>query len=306
MLLAYGAAPTGGEGTSPPGAHRFWRINIAANDGDPNYVSIGELQFFSAESGGTDLFDGGSYTYSASHELGGDVAANAVGNSNSTEWVGQNDSAFPVWWKVDFGAGNPKEVLRFTMASQRIATGRTPTSFTLEYSDDNSNWAVAGTYVSAGWGTLQVRKFGVMAHRYWQINSVAVAGDFLAPSEIQLYDALGNNVNSGATVTANDPVESGSPALSNLTDGDLNTRCYWTSAVANDSPFYIRWDLGPSGAKKIVGVKQGGYNVSDECMESFDLQFSDDGSSWTTFGSSGGPLTYPGDNTLSGMYWFSS
>jgi hypothetical protein len=38
-------------------------------------------------------------------------------------------------------------------------------------------------------------------------------------------------------------------------------------------------------------------------MQGFTLQWSDDDSTWTTLGSKSG-LSYPGNNTLSGLYSF--
>lgn len=137
--------------------------------------------------------------------------------------------------------------------------------------------------------------------RYWRIVGLSVpAGDYFEVSEIQLLEG-GVNVNGSATVTS-----SHTPTFpfSYLTDGQLNTRCYWSALVAEGADFWIKWDFGAGVNKAISGVKQGGYDTSARYMYAFTLQYSDDGANWTPLGSKSG-LAYPGNFTLSSEYAFS-
>lgn len=139
---------------------------------------------------------------------------------------------------------------------------------------------------------------GSESHRYWRFTSLTVPGDYLEISELQLL--VGASVYSaGVTPTFSD--SAGGDGAGALTDGLLNTRNFWTQAVAQGGGFYIQFDLGV--ARGVNGVKQGGFDTSTRYMSGFSLQYSDDASSWTTLGSKSG-LTYPGNNTLSSVYSF--
>lgn len=134
------------------------------------------------------------------------------------------------------------------------------------------------------------------AARYWRINAVTVPGTFLELSELQFLS--GSTVFSG-TFTSN--VAPTNP-IARLSDGLLNASCYWTQAQAQDSGFYIQLDLGSSPGI-VDGVKQGGFDTSTRTMTAFTLQYSSNGTDWTTKGSKSG-LSYPGNNTLSTTYTF--
>jgi len=88
-------------------------------------------------------------------------------------------------------------------------------------------------------------------------------------------------------------------SLDFLTDNDTATRCYWDASTAEDSAFWIQYQFGT--AQAVDGVKQAGFDTSDRYMAGFTLQWSDNGSTWTTLGSKSG-LSYPGNNTLSSLY----
>lgn len=155
MLLAYGAAAA-----SAP--HRYWRILINANGGDTTYTALAEVEFYD-DLAGTNALTEGSPTpsFSASHVLGGQPASAAVDNVNTTEWIGDNNNSWPVWWKVDFTAGVEHDIQKFTMTSQQVVgTIRTPTAFELQYSDDGVVWTTKGApFSSTGWGNIELRTF---------------------------------------------------------------------------------------------------------------------------------------------------
>lgn len=139
------------------------------------------------------------------------------------------------------------------------------------------------------------------AHRYWRITNVSVPGtNLLEISELQLFEG-GNPVNALASKSSSHvPTE----PFSNLFDGSLTTRCYWSNAVVESgTSFWIKWDFGSGFDTKVDGVKQGGFDNSGRYMDGFTLQWSDDNAAWTTLGSKAG-LSYPGNNTLSSLYTF--
>ena len=133
-------------------------------------------------------------------------------------------------------------------------------------------------------------------HRYWQfIDLLVTEAGFFEVAEIQLL--------TGSTVVSEGKTYSSfsapTLALGNLFDGSTATRCYWTKTQIETSGFYIRIDLGT--AMDVDGVKQAGFDDSARYMNGFTLQYSDDGTAWTTYATKTG-LTYPGNNTLSSTY----
>jgi len=135
------------------------------------------------------------------------------------------------------------------------------------------------------------------SHRYWRFVGIAVpGGGFLEVSELQLFE--GATQATGATLSSSSAPVFG--AVADLADDNLSTRCYWTEAVAEDSAFWIQFDLGAGNDRPIDGFKQGGFDEANRCIEGCTLEFSDNASSWTALGSVSG-LTYPGNFTLSAL-----
>jgi hypothetical protein len=132
------------------------------------------------------------------------------------------------------------------------------------------------------------------AHRYWRVNGFAVSGAQLEISELVPHFG---GVSTQVQFTASD-TPGGGGALSNLIDGSLSTRVYWADTVAEAGGFWIRFDFG--GLAEVDGLKVGAYDDSSRYPSQLTLQYSDNGSTWTTWGSASG-LSYPGNNTLSAL-----
>lgn len=138
----------------------------------------------------------------------------------------------------------------------------------------------AARTVAAGGGT----------HRYWRWINIAVDGGYLEISELRVVDGSGTRY--AATMTASTAPDFGT--LASLADSDTESRPYWAASTAEDSGFWIQADLG--SAQPVAGMQVSSYDTSDRFPSDVTLQWSDDGSSWTTFGTWAG-LTYPGDKT---------
>lgn len=142
------------------------------------------------------------------------------------------------------------------------------------------------------------------AHQYWRITSITLGagGDYLEISDLQVFEDAAN-VTANATVTSSEvPLSDPGSPLSNLTDNNVGTRCYWPAAnVQTGESFWIKFDFG--AAQILNGVTQAGFDTSSRYMAAFSLQYSDNDSDWTTFGSKAN-LTYPGNGTFSNVYTF--
>jgi len=138
---------------------------------------------------------------------------------------------------------------------------------------------------------------GAGSHRYWRFVNLSVTdATFFEVAELQLLDGV-TVVSGGKTYSSQ--VAPDGLALSNLFDGNLSTRCWWTKTHIEDTGFYIQIDLGSS--MLVDGVKQAGFDDSARYMNGFTLQSSDDGSTWLTATTKTG-LSYPGNSTLSSTY----
>jgi hypothetical protein len=127
--------------------------------------------------------------------------------------------------------------------------------------------------------------------RYWRITNLSVSSSgYLEISEFGFW--FGAVQRTGTFTSATGPT---SGVFGNMTDGNLSTRVYWPKSDIT-STWWIRVDLGT--AQVVNGVKQGGFDTANRTISALTLQYSNDGTSWTTLGSASG-LSYPGDNTLS-------
>jgi hypothetical protein len=123
-------------------AHRYWRLSHMAIPGGAGGASFGEVAFASSL-GGVNLCAGG--TASASSVFDAPYVASAALDGNpATLWsaLGSDTDAY---WQYDFGAGVVVREIRITARSDRFAVGFSPTSYTLQWSDDGAVWTTVET-----------------------------------------------------------------------------------------------------------------------------------------------------------------
>ena len=152
-------------------AHRYWRVYITATNGATNpVVQIAELQMRETAGGADAIPDQTSdtnplavsvssrwsSTFAAWKAMDDSIGANSL-------WVCQSGASLPQWIKVDFGAGNEKDIVEITL--QAFSSGGDdvspmPRDFEVEWSDDNSAWTSAHSVTgSTGWSDAEVRTF---------------------------------------------------------------------------------------------------------------------------------------------------
>ncbi|MGL5785144.1 MAG: hypothetical protein ACRCYZ_06825 [Alphaproteobacteria bacterium] len=151
--------------------YRYWRIYITANDGDSQYTSLDSMELFDTGAVG----DGGSGHLDNYATAQANYSESSFDSSNSTawemrpvnnglEWVTASGQHVPAWAAFDFGS--PRKVTRYYLKSQRVVTGRTPTSWQIQ--GNNTSAAAGAPWVtvssvsgSTGWSVLETRHFGV-------------------------------------------------------------------------------------------------------------------------------------------------
>jgi F5/8 type C domain len=136
-------------------AHRYWRIMMNASAG--NAFSLAEIQFRTV-AGVSRPFSGG--TASAYNSYPGYPPAQATDGDNATFW--SSSDATPGDWKYDYGVGNAIDVVEIMITSRNDSFyTQTPTSFTLQWSDDGSTWT-SMMPISASWSSpTQTQAFAV-------------------------------------------------------------------------------------------------------------------------------------------------
>lgn len=121
---------------------------------------------------------------------------------------------------------------------------------------------------------------GSTAHRYWRLYNMHSAGSNVSFNEIRFYQAL-----NGSPATISSAVASsefnGSLVAANTIDSNLNTGWASTESGAS-STAWIKFDLGsPTEFVQIwMAARTDGF--ASQCPNTFTLQYSDDGTTWTT------------------------
>jgi F5/8 type C domain/NedA-like, galactose-binding domain len=118
------------------------------------------------------------------------------------------------------------------------------------------------------------------AHRYWRINvTVGNAGaPYVGCAELGLRTNVGGlSVTSGGTASASENY----PGLPPANAFDLSDATDW---VSNGSalPQWLKYDFGSGNDKDIVEVEVVARAPTTQTVNSFDVQYSDNNSSWTT------------------------
>lgn len=122
---------------------RYWRINATANAGSTNnYVHVGYIRFIGPATASdtesvTPISSGDlTTTYSAAKAFDPSLAENM-------RWV---SSTIPAWIGCEFGAPVEITSVEITPDAYSQHADQLPADFTIEYSDDGTNWQVASTH----------------------------------------------------------------------------------------------------------------------------------------------------------------
>lgn len=161
-----------------------------------------------------DLF-GGSETLTASSG----TPANAIDGNTATYWQPTTDNH--EYMHVDFGVGVTKTIRKSTLT---CSTNYGPTQWSLQWSDDNTNWVTAFYEFETAWGTNEQRTYTnhhAGAHRYWRLYVYAstatyalrieewelFAEDRTAGTSPYTWDVKDGIITSGSTTTESITVE---------------------------------------------------------------------------------------------------
>lgn len=147
MNLLAGTIASSAGGGLPEYLH--WRLNVSAGN-DASFVKIAEVEL--RRSGGSaDQAIGGTASASSG------MAGQAFDDSNSTNW---NAGAPAQTLAYEFSAPVAVKQVAITAGNTAASAADAPKDFTLEYSDNGSDWTSAGEVTGeTGWSAGEQRLF---------------------------------------------------------------------------------------------------------------------------------------------------
>lgn len=285
--------------TSAPvgGAHRYWRVFIVANDGEPNWTSVNRLEMYSSALDGPARVDrcvGGTPLFSTQGGFsGGEPATGAFDDTNAVIWVtaAPSSNRNNCWIGYDFGS--PIEIDRFAIQARDTSVTMSPKTFRLEYSDDNVSWTTLFQPADqTGWAVNEQRFFTAPsysqtysgsphgAHRYWRIHMARSnnGSSTFSAAEVEMRATPGGaDQCTGGTPSAHS-VFSGFPASLAF---DNNAATLW-SANGSTSNGWLKYDFGTPVTVAEVMIQARNDSSFTQTPRWGQIEFSDDDTRWST------------------------
>lgn len=144
-----------------------------------------------------DICTGGTPSASSWHEPD-ETPSEAFDNNIHTEWAPESGTSYPHWIKYDFGSGVKKIAVRYTVMT-RDADNLFPKDFTLQGSNNDTDWTDLDFRQTSGWSnsekrtyTLAGEKIGAYRYyRWWWPNGYRTDDKRVQIAELEL---MGINV----------------------------------------------------------------------------------------------------------------
>jgi len=279
--------------------HRYWRINMTDNNSAAHDVaSMLEVQFHTGANGyGLDAIVGGSASADTNTSTAAGLADDVL--TDPSGWASTN-TAFPHWWKYDFGSGNAVNVVGVSIIARGPAAdgvGGTvnmmaPKDFAIQWSDDNSSWTTKWSETGKTFTAFQVRFFRESgatsytgsphgAHAHWRIRPTEDdGGGISSATEIEMRATPGGSDQcSGGTPISNGDIGSG---LVDDNAFDNNNATFFASTVTSDATYVGYSFASPVSVAEITWRGRQDSNANQAPKTLF-IQFADSGSGpWTT------------------------
>lgn len=239
-------------------AHRYWRIYITASDGG-TYVSLAEVELRSSI-GGADLIGSGSV--SASYSNPSYPVSNSIDNNASTFWTTYTQTP-PQWWKYDFGEGNAYDIVEVALTPRGGAYyHESPRNFTIDYSDNGTDWTTARSFQSHYWPNTNQQLFLIQS----DFAPHDLTSDTSHSPFVVSYSSYASNPNRGFAAF------------------DWNSWAWWAGTGSGTD--WLQLDLGSGNSKilqmyEIVAFVDAGWNAT-MMPNTWTLKGSNNGSDWDT------------------------
>lgn len=264
-------------------AHVYWRLYITATGSD-GFAGLAE--WVPKDSGGSTIATTGG-TASASTAYPGQPASNAFDGNASTFWL--TNGGAPHWIQYQFPSA--VDIASFTLTNPSGGNDpHCPMDFQLQFSDNGSTWTTLYTWLGAGFGSsgAQVTNTFNAANAAvtslviaWRLNITAVAagaGTTCRIAEWKLYNASSTQITTTTYSASATSSFDGHQAPYLALDGNAST--YWNSNTAPSStPQNLQYSFGSSAPVASITIQGDDYT---RAPSAFSLQYSTDGTTWTT------------------------
>jgi hypothetical protein len=118
------------------------------------------------------------------------------------------------------------------------------------------------------------------AHLYWRVHITAAGGSVAAIAEMEMYDAAGALLTTGGTASASSFYAPEGLVAANAFNGNFGD--WWASngVPSTGSPEWLRYQFASAVDVAVVRIMP--RPLSSQYPNTFSIQYSDDGSAWTT------------------------
>lgn len=273
-------AAAGGGGA---GAHRYWRVRGITYNGNP--MGCAELELRTAIGGATVCTGGTAF---ASTNYDGSLIPSHAFDGNATdghEWAASGINNEYIGY--DFGAGNDKAIVEVRYVARQLFGVQSPNGAVLEYSDDNVTYTIAfemrfGTFANAEAKVMSAPTpiaAGSQPHKYWRINFTTTSGGNNSGREGELRNVSGGpDLTDTLVAVYSDNGHFSTWGFGAMFDGDLN------SLTAINVPGYGQAQfITPFSLEEFVWRARNGGGANYQVPLSGNVQYSDNGSAWTTY-----------------------
>ncbi|WP_103070612.1 discoidin domain-containing protein [Aquimarina sediminis] len=234
----------------------------------------------------------------------GEAKDMAIDNNTTTKWLdngGTPSISNPSWIMIQL----PEEALanKLTIVSANDAEDRDPQNFNIQGSNDGSSWITLGSWTGQNWSNrFQKREFTLTnstPYKYYRINTTKNRGnvgmtqlaeiELIGPSnnEVDYTDPVGTGTVTARTQISNN--ENKNMAFDNLyTSGIQNSN--WSKWLDNggvpstSNPSWIRIQFPTAKVVNKLAIVSAN-DVDGRDPQNFNIQGSNNGTSWNTLGS---------------------
>lgn len=138
-------------------------------------------------------------------------------------WASSTSQTWPTWIGYDFGVGNEKDIVQFSITSRQYNPWHitdSPKNFKLQFSDDNIWWYDAGAPFAdvSGWGANETRTFDIVP--------LAIANKSLHSATFPLVEISASNTNTARSIVAGESEISGRISITGTPTEDILVRLH--------------------------------------------------------------------------------
>ena len=264
--------------TFTPQTARYIKVINTGSSG--NWWSIAELNVYSGGSAnpvyGVPLSTA-AWTATASNTSPwpNDALRNMLDGDLTTRYSSGASQASGQWVEVDMGQAQNFDTLVINSGSSASDYAR---SADVYVSSDGSSWTKVAAITTGQ--PLEVASFATQTARYIKVVNTGSAGSWWSIAEFTVYagPVSGDQLSrAGWNATASNSSPWPNDALTNMLDGDIDTR--YSSGASQASGQWIEVDLGQ--AQKFDTLELDSGSSVNDYARSLDIYVSSDGNTWT-------------------------